>query len=123
MTQAETKSDGAVRKVLKKVPFLVSAKRYLWNLVKQREGVTTLDVLSAFPSFAPNSDGNYKDKAEVTLQTINGTVPALRSLLISLRSRMPEITDVEYVPRSDEDRLACSQLKTYLDKHGSDKAS
>ncbi len=121
----------ALRQYLKRFSFLVTAKRYCvaaairyfpkW--MDADHGSTTLNIVRTFPIFIPNSGGRYKDRAQLTVQTINQTFPALRSLARSTGAKQLSITPIRSFPQSDEDMAAVRDLKTVFDQYRSDKAN
>jgi hypothetical protein len=118
----------AVKRYLQQFPVLVAAKKHLWKIFvpatyDRAKGTTSLNVLQSFPLFAPFSDGKYEDKATLTIQTINQTVPLLSSLATLVGKRKLEISPIQSFPTSDREHETVAELKTYLDKHGSDKAN
>ena len=117
----------AIRRYLQQYPLLVSIKRYLWKIFVSKDydrakGTTRLNILQSFPLFAPFSEGSYKDKALLTLQTINQTIPLLSSFATSVGSRKLQISPIQGFPTSNREYEALAELKKYLDKHGSDTA-
>jgi hypothetical protein len=115
---------------LRAFPFLVTVKQRVWkNFQKPEsqqygfEGTTSLNVVRAFPLFAPFTAGNYKDKAEATIQTINRTIPLLSDLAKAQTGKHLELVDVQRFPASPQDLQAADDLKRYFDKYGSDKSN
>jgi len=103
-------------------------KRYVWRTVVSRtydpsRGVTSLDVLRSFPLFSPFSAGRYKDKAALTIQTINQTIPLLSTFSSSFGAPRLPVESITTFPKSPEDARAVVELKRCLDMHGSDKAN
>jgi hypothetical protein len=111
-----------LRRFLKTVLFLGPAKRLVRRLVINPRGETALDILEAFPAFAPNSDGDYADKAGLTIASVNRTLPRLTALIETAGVRMAREAPITSFPASDADREAAAALKVFLDQHGSDKA-
>ena len=120
------------RSFLKTIPFVPSIKRYLWRKKSftdflygkdGQKGFTKLNILRTFPLFKPLGGGSYQDIAQLTIQTINQTIPFLSSLAASVSSRKINITHIQNFSSSSEDLEAAHKLKKYLDSHGSDKAN
>jgi hypothetical protein len=114
-------------RALKKSPFLVSVKRFIWGkyfYFRQRNfDFSRLNVCRTFPLFAPHSAGAYKDTARLTIQAINQTIPLLSTFAISVSQKQHNITSIKDFPVSDEDLEAARDIKKYFDKYGSDKAN
>ena len=126
-----------VKTHLQKIPVLVLAKRYVWKNTREKYSnlrrkyfhlrgkyfdFNRLNVCHAFPLFAPNSSGAYKDRAQLSIQTINQLIPVLSDLATSTGQREREITSITQFLISDEDVEAAEEIKEYFDKHGSDKS-
>lgn len=96
-------------------------KAVLNRLFNPRTGRTRLHILRSFPLFSPNSQGNYKDRAALAIQTINQTIPLMSTLAHALGSRKLELTPIDRFPSTAADMEAAIALKQLLDKFGSDK--
>lgn len=128
--RTSTLPEPALKSYLKKFPVLVSCKQYLWKkldvskweMFARTRGTSKIDVLTAFPVFIPFSAGSYKDRAALTMQTINQTIPALTALSKSLGGHETDVTRIKDFPKSSQDWTAVNELKTHLDRHGSDKS-
>lgn len=114
---------GDLKNWLKKFPPIVKIKRRIWAGFDPANGTTTLNVLSTFPLYAPNSAGRYKDRAALTLQTINQVFPFLCALSERLNGRLTEVEDIAGIPKTEQEKQAVSTLKERLDFYGSDKAN
>jgi hypothetical protein len=108
---------NSLQSQLKRFPLLVAAKR------KFIPDATTLDVLQTFPLFVPCSRGSYRSNAQLTIQSINQTLPALSSLAASLGGRKLAVSDIRDCATTAAEREAAVQLKPYCDREGSDKAN
>lgn len=108
---------NAVKKWLKKSPFLVATKRRVFA----RLSFTPIDIVSAFPAFVPNSAGGYRDRAALTIQTINQLVPLLADLSAISGRRPPQLELVTEFPTSEKAREAVKEIEKVLEQHGSDK--
>jgi hypothetical protein len=114
-------------KTLKKSPILVSVKRSIWgkyfDFREKYFDFSRLNVCRTFPLFTPHSAGTYKDRARLTIQTINQTIPLLSTFTKSVGRVQHNITSIKNFPVSDKDLEAAREIKGYFDKYGSDKAS
>jgi hypothetical protein len=114
-------------KTLKGSPRLVSIKRLVWKKYFNFKGnyfdFNRLNVCRTFPLFTPHSAGSYKDLSRLTVQAVNETIPLLSAFAMSVGNRHCKGTSIKSFPVSDEDLEAASEIKTYFDRHGSDKGS
>jgi len=112
-------------RTLKKYPILVSVKRSIWgkyfDFRQKYFDSTRLNVCRTFPLFTPHSGGRYKDRARLTIQAINQTIPLLSVFALSVRQKQ-HITRIEDFPVSAQDLEAAREIKICFDKYGSDKA-
>jgi hypothetical protein len=112
---------------LKKSPSLVSAKRSIWgsyfDFRQKYFDFNRVNICRTFPLFTPHSGGKYKDRARLTIQTINQTIPLLSTLATPVRQKKNNIARIKDFPVSDQDLEAAREIKVYFDKYGSDKAS
>src|SRR5271163_3880502 len=114
-------------RTLKKSPFLVSVKRSIWGeyfaFRAKYFDFNRLSVCRTFPLFTPHSGGRYKDRARLTIQTINQTIPLLSTFAMPVRQKQNNVTRIKDFPVSEQDLEAAREIKRCFDKHGSDKAS
>jgi len=120
---------------LRQIPLLVSIWRFMWKNVRCPVAAAYFDfkrkyfefsvlkVCQAFPLFTPHSEGSYNERARLTIQTINQIIPFLSSLAASAGAPRISVINIEAIPGSPEDLEASNELKKYLDKYGSDKAT
>ncbi len=87
-----------------------------------RGQTTTLNVLRTFPLFVPFSAGGYRDRAALTIQTIDQVFPFLCRFCERLHGRLAEPQPIRDVPVSTGEKASVARLKELLDHHGSDKA-
>ena len=113
----------AARQYLKRYDFVVRIKRKFWPPVEIGLESTPLNVINTFPLYAPNSGGDYKDIADITIRSINQTIPLLTSLARLSTGKNIKLTAMQAFPTTREELQAADQLKKYLDKYGSDKAN
>ncbi len=125
-----TTYGNALKNYLKRYRIAVALKRYAadrrYELLYGRDGnkgCTRLNILRTFPLFRPNSSGSYQDKANLTIQTLNQTIPCLRALAVSVASRTLQAADIEAFPQSAAEIASANHLKECLDRYGSDKAT
>lgn len=94
-----------------------------FDFKKKHFEFSILKVCQTFPLFSPASEGSYKQRAQLTIQTINQTIPFLSSFAASVGSRKISVTQIDNFPASNEELEAGNELKGYLDKYASDKAT
>jgi hypothetical protein len=81
------------------------------------------DITELFPAFSPYSGGEYLDRARLTISSINNTIPNLCSLIETVGLRVGSVIDIEAFATGPDDTAAANDLKSLLDRHGSDKAT
>jgi SAM-dependent methyltransferase len=111
------------KKFLKKIPIFVKVKNLISPILVKPNGNTELDILAAFPLYAPFSAGSYEDKAILTIECVNQTLPFLNSLtdLIGYKKQNP--VEISNFPTSKNEIQSSHELKKLLDSYGSDKAN
>lgn len=120
MTPAQPRlKKNVIASWLKKSPALVRMKRVLEGTA----GKSRLDVLSSFPLYLPNSAGKYKDRAPLTIQTINQTFPFLSQLIHTINGSLLPVEDIASFPKGQEEKASVDKLKVKFDAYGSDKAN
>ena len=125
MTSVIAGSLAAMKRVLRRVPLLLSAKRAVSRTAARwvRGEATTLNLVHAFPQFTPNSAGDYELLARLTVQSINETLPELQALAAATGAGRLQRLPMQSVPVSARDLEAAGELKQCLDRYGSDKAN
>lgn len=108
---------------LKQQGLFVDLKRALMGRLSGKRGHSRLDILSTFPIFSPISVGNYKLNSELTIQSINETIPLLLDLVVSVGGRQTPVESITMCPQTSEEKFAVERLKLLLDSYGSDKAN
>lgn len=110
---------------LKKVPGLVPLKKKLWQYLNfdKRFGKTKLNLLNTFPLFQPFSAGSYKDRSQLTIQTINQIFPFLSAFVQTIKGRLLVVENITDFPKTAIEKNSVKSLKEFLDSHGSDKAN
>lgn len=89
-----------------------------------RDGfITSPALLTKLSSFTPNSAGNSRQLAHLTLLSAQQTIPLINQLLSVIEpSRIPiEIVDIETF-RDSEKNTVTNKLKKLFEQHGSDKS-
>lgn len=111
----------------KKIDSVVSAKRAVARLIKKYNslydgelGLSLLNVVKAFPSYAPSSAGTYRQKAAVTRVAIQNTLPLLAELSATSGNASRETTAQEFF-ETDKSPGNESELRILFDRYGSDK--
>ena len=108
---------------LKTFPIAVKLKRKLWSFFDVNSGTTKIDIIKSFPLFPPKSAGNYKDRATLTIETINQTFPFLSSLAKYVHKGLIVVENIEGLSVELQNKSSSSELKEILDRYGSDKAT
>lgn len=111
-----------LKRILRLLPFASQAKALIRDLVIDPQRETLLDVLSTFPSFAPNSAGSYADKVPLTINALNESFPALTALLRVIDAPVVQCRPIETFAVTAAECDAAASLKMFLDRYGSDKA-
>ncbi len=111
-----------LKKFLKKFPLLVKIKKSVFFIFSDQNGFNVLNVNNTFPLFAPNSAGKYVDKASITIDSINQTIPYLLKIP-GLSLSISPVLDITNNPFFTKDQVSSSVLKTLFDHYGSDKAN
>jgi hypothetical protein len=105
----------------------LSAKRYAskryFDYREKRYDFHKLNVCYTFPMFQPYSSGTYEQRAELTINCINQTIPSLGSLATSIECRPPIVVKMEDFPKTEDQLRSANELKRYFDRYGSDKAT
>jgi hypothetical protein len=105
----------------------LSAKKNLsrqyFDYREKRYDFHKLNVCYTFPMFQPYSSGTYEQRAKLTINCINQTIPSLGSLATSIDCRPPTVVKIEDFAKTKEQLRSASELKRYFDTHGSDKAT
>lgn len=113
------------REFLKKFTPLVKFKRFVWyifNLDRAR-GSTTADITKLFPLYEAAGLGTYKQRASLTIDCVNQTIPLLYKIVGGEKNTISEIENIEDIELSEEQKRTASVLANLFNKYGSDKAS
>jgi hypothetical protein len=100
----------------------ILSRRY-FNYREKRYDFNKLNICYTFPMFQPYSSGTYAQRAKLTIDCINQTIPALGSLATSIGCRPLTVVKIEDFARTEEKQRSANELKHYFDIHGSDKAT
>jgi hypothetical protein len=116
-----------VRTFLKRLPFVPTVKQNILRAfnglkIPDGQGTTNLNIVTTFPLYSPGSTGKYEDLAAFTIEAINQMFPVLSYFARAITGKHIEPLNVRNFPTSAEDLQAADELKTYLDRYGSDKA-
>jgi len=114
---------GEADHMLNAETFKIRVQNLLKTQIRKRYGLTMLHMIDVFPSFAPNSDGFLSAKSDLTIRSINNTIPAMHSLLEEVGGCTIQEVEIEEFAQNVEERASAAALKKLLDRHGSDKAS
>lgn len=88
-----------------------------------RHGTSRIDIVETFPEFVPNSTGNYRMLAPLTVQAINQTVVNLRDLALDVTPAPRAVQSVTSFATGPDDLEAAQAIKLLFDKYGSDKGA
>jgi hypothetical protein len=86
-------------------------------------GPTNLDILQTFPLYTPNSAGEYADRAQLTIQTINQIFPFLALFSESINGELLKVEEIDICADTELEKQSASLLKDKFDHFGSDKAN
>jgi hypothetical protein len=124
MTDMNERNNGRqLKSWLKRFPLLVKLKRELWSLFDPERGTTRLNVVQAFPLYLPYSAGNYSDRAQLTLKTINQIFPSLCLFVQHIQNKKLIVENIEELSLNFHSIASAERLKQLFDSYGSDKAS
>lgn len=109
---------------LKDFPILVKTKRSAQNALAPLIHRRSIAVIEQFQQFAPNSDGSYKSRAELTALAANQTFPFLAHFVKSIKKDCLAESFVRSQDLCEDEESKCraATLKKLFDEHGSDKA-
>jgi len=115
--------------IIKAIPGAVPLKRKVYSACGWDDldrGMTSINILKTFPQYKPCSAGTYQDRANLTIETINGLFASFQFLLETLENKAcPEIAQLKSPEKfaADNDSLeSAEELKKLFDAYGSDKA-
>ncbi len=89
---------------------------------KIRARSSNLDAVSAFPAFAPDSDGSVQMLEGITRKTINAVFPSLRTTVDVLSGGQAGFIDQDDFLTERVDKDLEARIKHAFDAHGSDKS-
>jgi hypothetical protein len=104
---------------------LVAPKRATLSPSQQEpiKEISTLNILSKMPLYAPNSSGIYSDRAAATIHAANTIFPVFGELIRNVRKERLSTILADEFPKDDAEVEAAKALKTLFDACGSDKAN
>ncbi len=112
-----------MRRIASKSSVLIAAKELIRPDPDGLTGVTKINFLRSFPLYLANSAGNYRDRAELAIQSINRIFPCLSNLAHSLGHEPVQVEDIRLVADSEAKRSSVQRLEELFNCHGSDKAN
>jgi len=87
------------------------------------DGVTSLNVLEAFPAFVAHGWGLYDIRAELTLKSINQTIAGLEKLCLHGDSLQVSMQSINAFRAASESESRAKYLQRLFVSHGSDKGN
>jgi hypothetical protein len=113
------------RRWLKRFPTLVGAKKNVQNTLDRFLYKRHISLIDRFQQFAPNSDGSYEARAELTVLAANQTFPFLAHFLgVTGRDELiSNSVQARDLCPDEESKGRAALLKRAFDTYGSDKAS
>ena len=117
--------SAALKQWLKQFAIVVKLRNLLLFIWERRTPRRVGDwrIIDHLPTFRPDSAGSSEVLAPLTVQSAEGTFPALVELLRVLGRPPIATVDIQSFCRTEEEREAAAQLKGLLDHYGSDKAN
>jgi hypothetical protein len=116
-----------LRSAIKRVPGAISLKRAIWDgsvrKLNRTLNRTQFSIIKGLPAFAPDSWGDLKSLAKLTLLSANQIFPLLQELLDRTDRHPLLIINAEDFVNSGDSGTATEKLKNLLNRYGSDKAS
>lgn len=119
----------SISRALTNVPGLLPLKQSIyrhfgWGDIET--GSTRVQILQAFPAYAPNSSGGYRDRSDLTISTIQKIFPAIESLINTVATSSQDKPLSLDDPKTFAEDLGCCDAALHLggifDHYGSDKA-
>lgn len=107
-----------IRRKLAGYPQLVKLKTAIWAMANPSDA----RIIECFPMFTPNSSGSIRERAALTIEAANQTLPRLLELLSLTGRKIEDPIQIESFLDSDDKRAAAEKLKELCDRYGSDKA-
>lgn len=112
---------------IKKIRPLVKLRIWKRRLLPRNEdpdiGSSEINLLRTFPTFKPHSGGSYVQRAQLTIQAINATLPSLDRIASMKSGILVDPLPIETFPNSPEEAASAEILGELFIYHGSDKAS
>lgn len=113
-----------IRQWKKKFPIAGRLRRKLLNAYDSVRYRRHIAIINGFPLFAPNSAGNYRARAELTVLAANQTFPFIAHFLdvIGRDQLISQMVEAQDFCAGEESKESAARLKSVLDYYGSDKA-
>lgn len=119
----------AIAGLLKKLPGVLALKRAIYAYCgwgNSDSGYSLIPVLKAFPAFAPNSAGQYRERSRLTLSTIQNIFPTIENLIHAVSTTdtvdLIELEDPAIWAKKFNCFEQALNLGGMFDHYGSDKA-
>ena len=112
-------------KLLKKIKLIL--KPFYSKIRGKKNKFIKVNLEETFPCFAPRSGGDFLQKAELTIESINETIPAINLLIENLNDFSKPLSenlvkDIKEVLEDNSDILDGEELANLFRYYGSDKA-
>jgi len=88
----------------------------------EKKYLSKLNLDDTFPCFAPRSGGDYYQRADLTIDSVNFTIPALNLLSKSFKNKELVVNNIKEVINDNVDYESGERLASLLNEYGSDKA-
>jgi hypothetical protein len=105
-----------------KVPGL---NKYVLRKISEKqmaERMDTLDLLSEFILFSPNSSGAHRDRSLLTKACIKDTIPAMASMARTTGAAKAQVITIDDLFHDEATAMRCESLSNLLIHYGSDKS-
>lgn len=120
-----SKTMNNIKATIKRVPLLVSLKRVVWSLfnLNRTRGITKANMPELFPLYKPNSSGRYDQRAQLTIDCVNQTLPLLYNIVSPETSDTNyEIINLDKETSTEDQKNKTKKLASLFEQYGSDKA-
>ena len=109
-----------IKNLLKKIPFLLAIKRSIHSYLFTS---TRVNILKEFSGFIPYSSGSYRNKSDITINTINTIFPRLNNIPSRSFGNDISIDDIKSITKNKKTLASALKLKKNFDFYGSDKSN
>ncbi len=96
-------------------------KKRRWDPVY--DGFSSINILETFPAFVANGWGLYRDRAPLTIKSVNQTIPALAKIASTTAHRLISVEPIEVFVKAEMAIPGSEELRALFTRHGSDKAT